>query len=207
MAGLIFIGATMLFGGGYLIYKGIDDMNRDEEDAFVNQAEEIMESLILILNKNKELRKKLFKIAEQLHKARSNLNPNLLNLQYVEKEFLDEKNSLAFTFARKKGNNPRVYNGIMLASYRQCSKNNNVLVVEIKIVLGLNGGGSNVVMPLRNLNFTVLRDTFENFRSVRFELSAINNRDVISFYLKCGFVKTGQVVNGCVRMVYTHALR
>ena len=210
MAVLIVIGVVLLVGGvtagPYLIQQGFQALNREEENLLGDNADEVVEHLISFLSgeNEKNVREKIKEIAIKLHELRSESTAsgkNELELDYVRNACMNPKNTMAITFSRKKSGQEKVYYGLMLASYRQDINNPEKLIVDIDVVLGLEGGGSEVIMPMTELKYTSLREM--KYETVLFKLKAIDNEKVISFYEKCGFdFETGNNVENGLRAMY-----
>lgn len=203
---IILAGLATVAGGIFVVKKGFKEVDRQQENALVDQAEEVMENFILILTESS--RKDLKAIAAALHVLRSTDDrANRLSSDYAQSACMKKKNKIALVFSRRRGEGKRTYSGLLLASFRESTRDRKVLVVEIDVVLGHKGGGPQVVMPLKDMNFTVLRQTFEQYKRVRFQLYAIDDEHVINFYEECGFQQADNAVNGLVLMVFEQLLK
>ncbi len=201
MAEMIAVGIFIMFGGGFVVLRGIQEENRRNEEALPDAAQERIEFGCIHLNST-DTRQSLADKMENVYIIRSHEGQNLLNRDYAISACLKPTNTLCIYAATKRRNVGRNYVGIILGSYHSLRRKRCRLIFDIDVIVALRGWGKKVIGTLLNQDFAWLRDLADagNTNEICFRLKAINDDDLIAFYERHGFAAINEEVDGLIPM-------
>lgn len=168
-------------------------------DLFSSYALERLETGFLVLEDHQS-RQELDTICRELHEARSAEDEveNCLNLQYALEAA--QRGSICIYSAQvvrlsrtDRSKTKKTYDGLIIGRFETFTHKRTfrtTLLFHIDVVLAKRGCGKKVMQPLLNMEFKQFATRLNTcIDKVEFDLNAIKDPDVISFYEKHEFVR------------------